>query len=292
MRTEVFSLGDRYRHLVAAILNRPWMIDPASEAWAAMLEILELRSDGLRLTEEEIQARIDAASRGPRAGTQTAGAVAIVPLYGLIAPRANLMTAMSGGTTAEGFVRSFKAAVADPDVTGILLDVDSPGGNVLGIDEAATVVREARGQKPIVAIANHTAASAAYYIACQADELVVTPSGSVGSIGVIGMHVEFSEAERLAGERWTVISYGKYKAEGNSHEPLSEDAQANMQAQADAYGAMFVAAVAKGRGSRRRRSGPTSARAGCSWRRPPSPRGWPTASTPSRTPSGASARGR
>lgn len=244
-------MGERYRHLIAAILNRPWMIDPASEAWAAILDVAELRADGIRLTETEIQARIDAAAatRGPRAAGDRAGSVAVVPLYGLISPRANLMTAMSGGTTAEGFTRAFKAAMADPDVTGILLDVDSPGGNVQGIDEAATVVREARGQgKPIVAIAQHSALSAAYYIASQADELVVTASGQVGSIGVIGMHVDLSEADKEAGERWTVITSGKFKGEGNVHQPLSDEAKAAMQGYADTYYGMFLAAVAKGRG--------------------------------------------
>lgn len=244
-------MGERYRHLIAAILGRPWMIDETSEAWAAIQDVIELRSAGIRLEEAEIQARIDAAasSRGPRAGGATAGSVAVVPLYGLISPRSNLMTAMSGGTTAEGFVRNFKAAMADPDVSAILIDVDSPGGNVQGIEEAATVVREARGQgKAIAAIAQHNAHSAAYYVVSGVDEIVVTPSGRVGSIGVIGMHAEFSEAEKAAGITWTVIKAGKFKGEGNPHEPLSDDAKASMQADADAIYGQFVAAVAKGRG--------------------------------------------
>lgn len=239
----------RFDHLIRAVLARPWAIDEESEAWGAICDVLAMRAAGIRLTDDEIQARIDAATNGPRFGGNRNGSVAVVPLYGVISPRANLMSAMSGGTTAEGFSRNLKAAAADPDVTGILIDVDSPGGNVQGISEAAAVVREARGQgKPIVAIANHTAASAAYWIASQADELVVTPSGSVGSIGVVGAHQDISEAQAKLGIKTTLISAGKYKTEGNPYGPLSDEALAARQADANTIYGAFLADVARGRG--------------------------------------------
>jgi signal peptide peptidase SppA len=240
---------ERFPHLIRAVLARPWAIDEESVAWAAICDVLALRAAGGALTDGEIQARIDAAAVGPRAGGGRDGAVAVVPLYGVISPRMNLMSAMSGGTTAEGFVRSFRAALADPDVTGILIDVDSPGGNVQGITEAAAVVREARGRKPIVAIANHDAYSAAYWIASQADEVVVSPSGGVGSIGIIGGHQDISEAQAKAGVKTTLISAGKYKTEGNPYEPLGDEARAEMQRRADAFMAIFAGDVAKGRGT-------------------------------------------
>jgi signal peptide peptidase SppA len=240
---------ERFPHLIRAVLARPWAIDEESVAWAAICDVLALRAAGGALTDGEIQARIEAAAVGPRAGGGRDGAVAVVPLYGVISPRMNLMSAMSGGTTAEGFVRSFRAALADPDVTGILIDVDSPGGNVQGITEAAAVVREARGRKPIVAIANHDAYSAAYWIASQADEVVVSPSGGVGSIGIIGGHQDISEAQAKAGVKTTLISAGKYKTEGNPYEPLGDEARAEMQRRADAFMAIFAGDVAKGRGT-------------------------------------------
>jgi signal peptide peptidase SppA len=241
-------LERRFGHLIQAVLARPWAIDERSPEWAAILDILELRASGGRLTEAEITARVAAAQNGPRAGEQTSGKVRVIPLYGVISPRMGLMNDMSGGTTAEGFSRAFRGAIADPEVSAIVLDVDSPGGNVFGIEEASSLVRQARGQKPISAVACHRAASAAYYIAAQADEVVVTPSGEVGSIGIIGQHQDFSEAEAKLGIKTTLISAGKFKTEGNPHIPLSDDAKAAWQADADRWYGMFVNAVAKGRG--------------------------------------------
>lgn len=240
----------RFGHLIQAVLARPWAIDELSPEWAAILDILELRASGDRLTDAEIHARIAAAAaqNGPRADGQSTGKVRVIPLHGVISPRMGLMNDMSGGTTAEGFSRSFRQALADPEISAIVLDVDSPGGNVFGIEEAASLVRSARGQKPIAAVACHRAASAAYYIASQADELVVTPSGEVGSIGIIGMHQDVSEAEAKIGIKTTLITAGKYKSEGNPHIPLSDAAKAAWQADADRWYGMFVNAVAKGRG--------------------------------------------
>jgi signal peptide peptidase SppA len=93
------------------------------------------------------------------------------------------------------------------------------------------------------------AASAAYWIASQADEIVVTPSGDVGSIGVLVMHDDVSKAEEMAGFKTTVISAGKYKAEGHPFEPLSDEARGELQKLVDDVYAMFVADVAQGRGT-------------------------------------------
>lgn len=241
-------MGQRYGHLIQAVLARPWAIDDRSPEWAAILDVLELRAAGERLSEQEIAARIAAVERGPRAGGAKTGTVRVIPLYGVISPRMGLMSDMSGGTTAEGFGRAFLEAVRDPEITAIVLDVDSPGGNVAGIDEAASLVRSQRGVKPISAVSAYRMFSAAYYIASQADEVVISPSGECGSIGVVGMHQDISEAEAKLGIKTTLISAGKYKTEGNSHVPLSEEAQAAWQADADRHYAMFVNAVARGRG--------------------------------------------
>src|SRR5690606_12609791 len=107
----------------------------------------------------------------------------------------------------------------------IVLDVDSPGGGVYGVAEFAEEIYKARGQKRIVAVANSMAASAAYWIATAADELVVTPGGEVGSIGVYMLHEDWSGAYEKAGIKPTVIKFGENKAEGIDVEPLSESAQ-------------------------------------------------------------------
>lgn len=240
--------GGRYPHIIRAVLARPWAIDSESLAWAAICDVLALRAAGEMLSEAEIQARIDAAANGPRNGGGRSGDIARIPLYGVISPRANLLSRTSGGTTAEEFGALFSAAMADPEVGGIVIDVDSPGGQIDGIDEVATLIRESRGSKPIVALAYHTMGSAAFWIGAQADELVVTPSGAVGSVGVLYAHEDISEAQEKLGVKTTLISAGKYKTERSPFAPLSDEAKAVIQSEADFEYGRFVRAVAKGRG--------------------------------------------
>lgn len=174
--------------------------------------------------------------------------LAILPLFGTIFPRANLMTTMSGATSAEVFANRFQALVADPEIGAILLDVNSPGGQVSGVPELADLIYTSRGSKPIVAIANHMAASAAYWIASAADELIVTPSGAVGSVGVFAGHADRSKAYEQDGVKVTLISAGEYKTEGNPYQPLSEDAKAAMQADVNRVYEQFISALARNRG--------------------------------------------
>lgn len=183
---------------------------------------------------------------GPRDGVQMVGRVAVVPVMGVIAQRMNLMSAFSGGTSAEQLGATIDALAADKSVRAIVLNVDSPGGSVFGIAELGDKIHAAKADKKIVAVANATAASAAYWIASQASELVVTTSGQVGSIGVIAAHTDESAADEKNGIKTTIISAGKYKAEG--YLPLTDDARAAMQANVDKMYGMFVRAVARGRG--------------------------------------------
>jgi signal peptide peptidase SppA len=109
-------------------------------------------------------------------------------------------------------------------------------------------ILSARAQKPVVAIANSLAASAAYWIGSQAGEFYVTAGGEVGSIGVWQAHQDYSKAMDEAGVKTTLISAGKFKVEGNPYAPLDEEAQGFMQSRVDDYYAAFTKAVAKGRG--------------------------------------------
>lgn len=238
----------RFGHIISAVRAMPWAIDPTSAAWAAILDVLSLRAAGEVLTDAEIAARIDAAKNGPRRGRDRAGAVAVIPVYGVISPRATLLSSMSGGTTAEALSADFAAAIADPDVDSIVFDIDSPGGGVEGIHELAEQIRAARGTKPIVAQANHLAASAAYWIAAAADEIVVTPSGQVGSIGVISAHEDLSAQMEQKGVKVKLITAGKYKAEGSPLGPLDDEALAERQGKVDAFYRTFTSDVAKSRG--------------------------------------------
>jgi HK97 family phage major capsid protein len=225
----------------------------SATAWAiqedklrAMLAVLELRAEGKRIPQAEID-RVKAQNRNPVA--KSAGTIAVLPLYGVVAQRMNVMTEASGGTSTEKFGAMFDEAMRRKDVSAIVIDVDSPGGAVEGVSELAAKVFAGRGQKPIVAIANSLMASAAYWIASAADEIVMAPVAQVGSIGVFTVHMDASQAYQDEGLRATIISAGKYKTEGNEFEPLSEEARAAVQRTVDDIYGMFVSDVAKHRGT-------------------------------------------
>jgi len=139
---------------------------------------------------------------------------------------------------------------ADPTVAAIVLDVDSPGGAVTGTPEAAAAVWRARQRKPVVACVNTLAASAAYYVASQASQIVAIPSATVGSIGVLLLHVSFAGALEQAGIEPTFIvsRQSPYKTELNPFEPLTPEGKKFEQVEVDAIGTQFVRAVARGRG--------------------------------------------
>jgi signal peptide peptidase SppA len=243
---EISSPSDylqKHSLLLQAFTDNPWAILP--EKMAILEEIVMRHIRGEKLEAKEIQAAIHGAKRPDN---RKDGKIAILPLFGVIFPRANLMTEISGATSAEIFGEQFDELVSDPEVSGIVLDVNSPGGNIEGIIEASRKIYEARGKKPIVAVANHMMASAAYWIGTAADEVVVTPSGAVGSIGVWSYHDDESGAMAKAGIKRTLISAGKYKVEGNPWEPLTEEARSSIQADVDEGYADFTRDVARNRG--------------------------------------------
>ena len=245
----------KYEHIVGEVFHKPWAILP--EKLAVISEIVRGRAIGDRkFSEEEIRARLGAASisAGSRefssgGGSNSLGTVAVLSIYGVLTKRVNLMTNYSGGTSIEKLTTQFRAALADPNVKVILFDVDSPGGTVEGVPELADEIYNSRGRKRIISASNSTAASAAYWIACAAGEMVVTPSGAVGSIGVFTAHEDLSKAFDQQGVKITFISAGKYKTDGNEAEPLSESARSDMQSKVDAFYGMFVKSVARSRGT-------------------------------------------
>ena len=180
--------------------------------------------------------------------SQPGGGIAIIPVRGTITPRSGMMAMLFGGTSTETLGLQVRAMVADDSIGTIVLDIDSPGGMVAGVTELAATLRAARAVKPLIAVANNMAASAAYWIGSQATEFVATPSAIVGSIGVLMEHEDDSGMMEHAGIAVTLISAGTYKTLGNPYEPLSDDARAEIQALVDGAYGMFVADVAAGRG--------------------------------------------
>ena len=158
------------------------------------------------------------------------------------------MTAISGGTSAEQLGASFDQLIADDAVKAVVLDTDSPGGTVQGMEELSSKIAAARGSKPIVAHVNGIAASAAYWVTSGADEVVLSPTAMVGSIGAQTAHDDVSAAMEKAGITRTLITSAPFKNEAASHQPLSDDARAHLQAQVNAFGAMFESRIASNRG--------------------------------------------
>ena len=178
---------------------------------------------------------------GKSADVQAPGSIALVRLHGTVTPR--------GSYGMEGFRARMDAARDNPDVGAIVMDTDSPGGTVAGTAEAGASVAAAAAVKPVVAFVDTLAASAAYWIASQASQIWMTPSGEVGSIGVRAMHADISRMLGDLGVNVTEIASADspHKTEMSPFAPLSEDAVAHIQSRADAEHANFVNAVARGR---------------------------------------------
>lgn len=268
-------MHDPFPHLRAAIAQTPWAILP--ERLSAICEVVERRCVGIRLTPDEIAARkgarlghngvaemfaIEDAEFGTRdpgfsaaRGDKAEGGgdmIAVINMMGIVAQHAAQVDDISGpgGTSTERLGKSFDAAFADPRVKAIVFNIDSPGGSVFGVQELADKIHAASktGRKPVVAQVNSLSASAAYWLASACGEIVMTPSGQVGSIGVYSLHEDVSAAADKAGVKFTFVSAGRFKVEGNPYEPLAEEARGAIQKSVDDYYAAFVGTVARGRG--------------------------------------------
>jgi signal peptide peptidase SppA len=238
--------------LLSEFLTTPWALMP--ERLQAMAGVLTRWSAGEPPTDEamfQIQSeRVLRDTRKQMAAANAGSGIAVLPLYGVVTQRGNMVDDISGpgSTSTQQFTSALRQVLADDTVGQILIDIDSPGGSVYGVAELATEIIKARAQKPVVAVANSLAASAAYWIGCSASEFYVTPGGEVGSIGVWQAHFDYSKALEEEGVKTTLVSAGKFKVEGNPYVPLDPEAQAFMQSRVDDYYNAFIQAVAVGRG--------------------------------------------
>lgn len=172
------------------------------------------------------------------------GKIALIGVYGGLTPRGSWY-----GSSLSGIADAATRATNDPDIASAIVDIDSPGGTVAGTMEAAAAVADLASKKPCVACVNTLAASAAYWIASQASEIVMTPSADVGSIGAMIMHQDISGWLEQIGLKLTIIrsEQSPNKNEAHPFAPLSDDARAFLQSRADAAGSDFIKAVASGR---------------------------------------------
>ena len=215
--SEKWAISEQGLNQIVAIAERSH--DP--EAFRA---VLAERGEPLRDTER----------------TQVRDGVAILPIIGPIFRYANLLTRVSGAVSVDVLATDFAAAVRDPAVSAIVLEIDSPGGMIAGVSEFAEMVRAARAEKPVVAYVSNLGASAAYWIASAAGEVVVRDTAEVGSIGVV-MQIIRDKDDR-------VIKFRSSQSPLKQAEPDSEAAQRDYQARIDALATVFIEAVARYRG--------------------------------------------
>ena len=238
--------------LVSEFLSTPWALMP--ERLQAFSGIVSRWAQNIKPT-DEVMAGIatDREVRAARAqgnGRAGGGGIAVLPLYGVVTQRGNMVDDVSGpgSVSTQAFAAALSDALNDDTVGSILIDIDSPGGSVYGVGELAEVINASRSQKPIVAIANSLAASAAYWIGSACSEFYCTPGGEVGSIGVYAAHQDISQALEAEGVNVQLISAGKFKTEASPYGPLSDEARAAIQQSVDGYYSMFTKAVSRGRG--------------------------------------------
>lgn len=234
----------KYARVIGAVAGQPWAIDPLKGK--AMLEFLAFAAGGGKYSPSE-RAAIIGEDREEQVREQVGG-VAVIPLMGVMSQRMGMMDEISGGASTDRVGQMITAASDDESVKAIIIHTASPGGSVYGTEELGNRIRAARDKKPVVAVVDSYAASAAYWAISQAEEIVIAPGGDVGSIGVYMLHEEISKLLEEQGIQETFISAGKYKVEGNPFEPLGDEAKEHYQAMVDDAYDKFISVVADGRG--------------------------------------------
>lgn len=229
------------------VITAPWAIEPGRLLEIQSIYLAHVRGEKADIA--AIEARIGKPlANEPKPYTIEQG-VAILPVEGVIAKRANMFMEISGGVSTELLGRDLQAALQDPQVHSVVLSIDSPGGTVDGTQALGSLVRSGREQKPIVALANGLMASAAYWIGSAASAVYIADTTTVsGSIGVVRSHTDYSKARADRGITVTEITAGKYKRIASDNAPLSKEGKAHLQAEVDYYYSLFVDAVASHRG--------------------------------------------
>ena len=231
---------------VLDILNSPWAITTPMHQQIVRIYLAHANSGNADFAAIKAQCGDMHNERRPY---QIINRTAVIHAVGIMAKRMNLLMSISGGVSTEIVRSEFAAALADPEVDRIIFDIDSPGGNVAGCELLANTIFEARGQKPIIAVANETMASGAYWFGSSADQVFLTSQTSqIGSIGVRMELVEFSAKNEREGVRAVDIYAGKYKASGSENRPLSEEDVEYFQGLVDKNYTTLVEAVARNRG--------------------------------------------
>lgn len=230
--------------VLARLAGRPLALAPrALDGLLAASQPVQVRPAALPILRE-------AEPMAPRGYAVTESSVAVVPVIGPLVSRGDWLSMLLGAPSYGEIGNAVAAAFADPAAQAVLLEVDSPGGEIGGLFDLVDRIAALRdaSDKPLWAVASESALSAAFSIASVADRLYVTRTAEIGSVGVVAIHVDESAADTMAGLKWTLIHAGRKKIDGNPHEPLSGSARADIQADVDALHAELIALIARNRG--------------------------------------------
>jgi len=221
------------------IVNTPLMIAPDK-----LNAIINVIGDRIGLETDDNAVDFELSSREKKKDEPH---IAVIPIHDTLVHRGRGISALSGLTTYEQIGESFRGALANPKVTQIVLDIDSPGGEASGVFDLVDEIYNARGIKPIIAAVNDIAYSAAYAIASAADKIYVPRTGGTGSIGVIAVHTDQSKYNEKAGMKYTAIYAGAKKNAFSPHEEISVEALGDVQSKVDSVYDLFVKTVARNR---------------------------------------------
>lgn len=217
------------------ITGDPWAI--TETALHTILEVAVRENEA----PEAVAAKLGRQLQNSYNATERDG-VAIIPVTGPLFRYANIFTAISGASSYELIARDFMSALENPQISSIILDIDSPGGEVNGVSELASMIFEARGTKPVIAYASGDAASGAYWIASAADEIVVSETSALGSIGVVGIY-----RGKSAKESTETVEIVSSQSPNKRLDPMSDDGRAKLQARIDSMADVFVSTIARNR---------------------------------------------
>lgn len=246
--------GPTLAHIADRVLGRPLLIHPGKAE--VILHVLEGRIalDGALPPLSPDASRFIGTRQRPDGSSSMSAAtngVALVPIIGSLVNRGAWIGANSGLTSYEGLAAQFRELAADDNIHTVVLDMDSSGGEATGMFAAAQAIAQLAKQKQVIAVVNDVAASAAYGMASQAHEIVVSPTSVVGSIGVVLMHMDRSAELEKKGVAVSLIHAGAHKVDGHPLAgPLSDSVRASLQRDVDAFYDQFVGLVGQGRGSR------------------------------------------
>jgi signal peptide peptidase SppA len=240
----------RHALLLSEFACTPWAMLPDRLATlTAVMVRWALEQSPAAGVMEQVQADVQARNaRASAARASAGGGIAVLPFYGIVTQRPVQNASGPGTMSTQMFAAALSDATDDDTVSGIVVDFDSPGGSIFGVSELAGQFRAARAKKPVYGVSNSVCGSAAYWVASNCSQLFAAPDSLTGSVGCYIVHEDVSKALEAQGVKMSFVSAGKYKVEGNSFEPLGDEARAHIQSVVDAgYGA-FTRDVAHGRG--------------------------------------------